>query len=77
MGSLTFLASFITAAARSRMSAAIFACGGIKNVWYMDTDSLFLNREGYFNLKNKGMLDSQKMGYFKNELDGDNSFYKF
>lgn len=77
MGSLTFLASFITAAARTRMSRAIHVCGGLKNVWYMDTDSLFVNEEGMDRLKNSGLVDDTKMGHLKNELGGDKAFYKF
>jgi hypothetical protein len=77
MGSLTFLASFITASARTSMSRAIFKCGGLKNVWYMDTDSLILNHQGFINLKKAGLLDEEKMCHLKNELGGETSFYKF
>ena len=40
---------------------------GPENVYYMDTDSLFVNKRGADNLKSAGFIDEAKLGYLKLE----------
>ena len=40
---------------------------GMENIYYCDTDSLFLNREGYDNLDLAGYLDNDRLGALKLE----------
>jgi hypothetical protein len=45
------------------------------NVYYCDTDSLFMNKKGYENLLNNDLVDNFKLGYLKNEGLVKASFY--
>jgi hypothetical protein len=58
------VASHVTSQARIHLLNHILKAE-IKNVYYMDTDSLFINKEGYHNLKNT--LDENILGKMKVE----------
>jgi hypothetical protein len=60
------IASHVTAYARMLLWNYI-ETAGIDNVYYMDTDSLFLNEEGYKNLEKSGALDDKELGKMKLE----------
>lgn len=64
--SFPILAGAITAEARSDLWE-FMEIAGIKNLYYSDTDSLFVNKEGYINLKNAGMLSETALGKLKLE----------
>lgn len=58
------IASHITAFARCLLTKYILQAG-YKNCYYCDTDSLFVNANGYHNLSN--FLDDNKLGFLKVE----------
>lgn len=58
------VASCITSAARVLLWK-LFMQAGLKNVFYTDTDSLIVNREGRDNLK--PFIDAKKLGFLKQE----------
>lgn len=60
------IAAWITSAARLKLLAAIEAAGW-ENVYYVDTDSVFTNKEGYERLLDFGNVASGQMGYLKLE----------
>jgi len=60
------IAAHVTAYARMLLWHNI-EIAGIENVYYMDTDSLFVNRIGYENLKKAGVIDENKLGKMKLE----------
>lgn len=62
--SFVAIASHITALARLKLWKAIVKAGR-DNVYYCDTDSVFVNKEGYHNLKNE--IDEYRLGALKVE----------
>lgn len=60
------IAAHVTAYARMLLWGFIETAGE-DNVYYMDTDSLFVNKEGYENLKKSGVLDDKELGKLKLE----------
>jgi len=58
------MAAWITSAARMRLWEAI-RCAGLRNVYYWDTDSLFVNSAGVVNLHANGWVRDGKMGYLQ------------
>ena len=64
------IASSVTSAARAVLWNYIKAAG-LDNVFYMDTDSLFVNQTGYDRLKRKGIIDDFKLGAMKLEKVAD------
>lgn len=61
------IASFVTAYARCRLWEFIEKAGK-ENVLYCDTDSLFVTKKGYDNLKE--FIDTKKLGFLKIEKSG-------
>ena len=61
------VSSFVTAYSRCLLWNLIKVC---KNTFYVDTDSIFTNKEGYDNLINAGLVDSKELGKFKLEETG-------
>jgi len=78
--SFVAIASFVTAYARMYLINMIFKAKR-KNVYYVDTDCLMVNKEGYENLKY--LIDSKELGKLKLEEESDNTiiykpkFYEF
>jgi len=72
----TFVAisSFITSYARMQLISYL-KIAQRKNVWYTDTDSLFINQNGYNNLDNNDCIDELKLGKLKVEDIGSGIFY--
>jgi len=64
--SCPIIASYITSMARSRLKGLINAAGS-RNVYYVDTDSLFCNRTGYDRLTRANEIDPGKLGKLKLE----------
>ena len=60
------IAGHVTANARMLLWDCI-ETAGTNNVYYMDTDSLFVNKEGYENLINKGLINENELGKLKLE----------
>lgn len=60
------IAGAITATARMLLYSFI-ECAGEKNVYYMDTDSIFTNEEGKKALEKANMLDEKELGKMKLE----------
>ena len=60
------IASFCTAYARTKLLLAIEKAQW-ENVYYVDTDSLFVNEKGKENLKD--LIDDKKLGYLKLEYE--------
>lgn len=60
------IASFCTAYARMKLLYAIEQAGW-ENVYYVDTDSLFVNETGKSKLNN--LIDNKKLGYLKLEYE--------
>jgi len=58
------IASHVTGYARRKLFEYILKAG-LENVYYCDTDSLFVNEKGLENLKD--FLDDRELGYLKNE----------
>ncbi len=58
------IASFITSGSRLHLWKLILKAGR-ENVFYLDTDSLFVNAKGYWNLKK--YIDPKKLGFLKLE----------
>ncbi len=67
--SFVAIASFITSYARMLLVDYIIKAGR-ENVWYIDTDSLFVSEEGQKRLKSH--IDQNKLGYLKVEGSSDN-----
>ncbi|MHC1623620.1 MAG: DNA polymerase [Candidatus Methanospirareceae archaeon] len=63
------IASHVTSYARVHLWSLIEEAG-LENVYYMDTDSLFVNERGYQRLQR--WLDDEKLGYLKLEKTGEN-----
>ncbi len=61
------VAAHVTAYARMHLYR-LMEQAGFDNLYYCDTDSLFVNREGLERLTN--MLDETKLGYLKKEKEG-------
>ena len=68
IGSLVHIASYITAAGRSKLCRYIQDIG-LDNVIYCDTDSVIFRRDALANVV--GQQDNIKLGYWKDELGGD------
>lgn len=49
---------------------SIMESAGLDNVYYTDTDSVFVNDEGYARLLKAGMIDSKRLGALKMEKKG-------
>lgn len=62
--SFVAISSFITSYARMLLAKYIILAGR-NNVWYCDTDSLFVNAQGFERLKEH--IDNTKLGYLKLE----------
>jgi DNA polymerase elongation subunit (family B) len=62
------IASFVTSYARVHLLRLILAAGW-RNVYYVDTDSLIVNVEGFARLRE--FIDESKLGYLKLELVSD------
>ncbi len=60
------IAAYVTAAARELLRDLIDLAGA-KNVYYCDTDSLFVNESGYSRLGSAGMLSNTELGKLKLE----------
>lgn len=69
MHSFPAIASFCTTYARMRLLEAI-EIAGWENVYYTDTDSLFVNSAGKERLENAGLVDAKKLGKMKLEYWG-------
>lgn len=65
------ISSFVTAYARMKMWRAMEQAGR-QNVFYCDTDSLFINEEGFDNLEN--LIHPWKLGYLKIKGQADGMF---
>ena len=74
IGSLIFVASYITAGARSLLTSYIIWAKtyekiyGGSHIFYCDTDSIVVSKDFYQQLKSEGYIDSSKLGALKNEL---------
>lgn len=64
------IAAFVAAYARAKMWK-FMKKAGLENVYYMDTDSLFVNLKGYINLTKEDAIDPYELGKLKNEGDFD------
>lgn len=64
--SFPILAGAITAEARSDLWE-FMEIAELKNLYYSDTDSLFVNEDGYINLQNADMLSESELGKLKLE----------
>jgi len=51
------IASYVTSYARMKLWNGVLAAGGLQEVFYIDTDSLFLTKQGEDNLSNSGLCD--------------------
>lgn len=63
------IAAHVTAYARMLLWKYI-ETAGLDNVYYMDTDSLFVNKIGYDRLTAAGYIDNKKLGLMKLEEEG-------
>jgi hypothetical protein len=63
------VAAHVTSYARMLLWGYI-ETAGIDNVFYMDTDSIFCNRQGLDNLTAAGSIDTDKLGSLKLEKQG-------
>lgn len=66
-----YLGAFILSYAKSKMSIYLQLCGAFTlkpDIYYTDTDSLYVNSNGYRILKEKGYLDDKKLGLLKCEI---------
>ncbi|MCY0851083.1 hypothetical protein, partial [Sulfuracidifex metallicus] len=63
------IASFVTAFARTHIHSLAERVG-YENVYYMDTDSLFLNEDAYNEAKRLGLTDEVVLGKMKLEKEG-------
>lgn len=61
------IAAHVTAEARMLLWKYMLI-GGRKNIYYCDTDSLFINEEGFTRLNNKGLVNDRFLGLLKEEL---------
>ncbi len=64
------IASHVTAYARMKLWQYI-KIAGKENVFYCDTDSLFVNEEGKKRLEESGLIDDYVLGYIKKEKEGE------
>lgn len=60
------IAGAVTAYGRIEMFKAL-KIAGFSNIYYMDTDSIFVNETGYNNIKKAGLLSESELGLFKLE----------
>lgn len=60
------VAAHVTAYARMRLWKYI-ETAGLSNVYYCDTDSLYVNEEGFRRLDKAGLIDERKLGLLKLE----------
>lgn len=67
--SFVAISSFVTSYARAYLFNKILLAG-IENIFYIDTDSFFINRKGYLNMKDLKELDEYELGKFKLEEVG-------
>ena len=72
--SFVAIASFITSYSRMLLIKYL-KIAKRKNVCYCDTDSLFVNKEGYNNLKFNNCINSCEIGKLKLEAKGKGNFY--
>ena len=70
--SIPIIASTVTAFSRNMLYGTMKKAG-TENVLYCDTDSVFVNADGYENLK--GEIDSKKLGKLKLEKSGNGCIY--
>jgi len=68
------VAAHVTAYARM-MLFGYMETAGRENVYYCDTDSLLVNKAGYFNLLNEGVINSKTLGKLKLEKEGRLTLY--
>ena len=61
------ISSFVTSYARAYLFKLMEKA---KTVYYVDTDSVFTNKEGYLNLHNNGLVNSYELGKLKLEEKG-------
>lgn len=66
VNSFPAIAAHVTAYARMRLWQYI-ETAGLGNVYYCDTDSVYVNREGYERLEQAGLIDDKKLGLLKLE----------
>jgi hypothetical protein len=64
------IASYVTSYGRERMRS-MCECAGWGNVSYLVTDGLFVNEEGYSNLKRNGYVRDKEPGYLTLEQEAD------
>jgi hypothetical protein len=67
------IAAHVTAYARMMLWKYIETAGA-DNVYYMDTDSLFVNKSGYEKLLAAGFIDDKKLGLLKVEEEADGMY---
>ena len=60
------IAGAVTAYGRIEMFNAL-NLAGFSNIYYMDTDSIFINEEGYKNIYKSGLISETELGLFKIE----------
>lgn len=73
--SCPIIAAYVTAYARERLRELIRKAGK-KNVYYCDTDSLFVNKNGYSNLDKWEEIDPNILGKLKiEEVSTNSTFY--
>ncbi len=72
--SFVAISSFITSHARMLLIKYI-KIAKRENVYYVDTDSIFVNRKGYKNLKREYCINEFKLGKLKSEGFGVGTFY--
>ncbi|GAH82277.1 unnamed protein product, partial [marine sediment metagenome] len=66
--SLVAIPTFVTAYARCYLWSLIKQAGYKENVFYCDTDSIFVNKAGYNNLSDH--IDQTRLGYLKPQPEG-------
>jgi len=72
--SFVAISSFITSKARMNLIEYLLIAER-KNVYYGDTDSLFVNEKGYQNLLNQNCINERELGKLKIEGHGNAQFY--
>jgi len=72
--SFVAISSFITSYARMMLIKYLLIAER-KNVYYCDTDSLFINEIGFNNLKRNGYISKTELGLLKIEDEGIGNFY--
>ena len=72
--SFVAISSFITSYARMLL-VKYLKIAKRENVYYVDTDSLFINREGYELLENEGCINENELGMLKVEGFGTTTLY--